>query len=296
MARINLSGMGVALITPFKEDESIDFEALSRLIEYLIQNGTDYLVVLGTTAETPTLTEEEKTEIKRFVVERTKGRIPLVLGLGGNNTRGIIDHLKKDDFSGYDAILSVVPYYNKPSQEGIYQHYSAIAQASKLPIILYNIPGRCGTNLLPETVVRLANEVPNIVAIKEASGNLDQIARLKTMVPADFAIYSGDDSLTLPILSIGGAGVISVVAHVAGKDLRRMVDAYFDGRVNEAREINRKLYDIFKTMFITSNPVPVKYALNELGIKVGGVRLPLYEANEAEKTKIKASLSALGLL
>ena len=158
MARINLSGMGVALITPFKEDESIDFEALSRLIEYLIQNGTDYLVVLGTTAETPTLTEEEKTEIKRFVVERTKGRIPLVLGLGGNNTRGIIDHLKKDDFSGYDAILSVVPYYNKPSQEGIYQHYSAIAQASKLPIILYNVPGRTGVNMNAETTLRLAKE------------------------------------------------------------------------------------------------------------------------------------------
>ena len=169
MARINLSGMGVALITPFKEDESIDFEALSRLIEYLIQNGTDYLVVLGTTAETPTLTEEEKTEIKRFVVERTKGRIPLVLGLGGNNTRGIIDHLKKDDFSGYDAILSVVPYYNKPSQEGIYQHYSAIAQASKLPVILYNVPGRTGVNMNAETTLRLAKEYPNIVAIKEAS-------------------------------------------------------------------------------------------------------------------------------
>ena len=175
MARINLSGMGVALITPFKEDESIDFEALSRLIEYLIQNGTDYLVVLGTTAETPTLTEEEKTEIKRFVVERTKGRIPLVLGLGGNNTRGIIDHLKKDDFSGYDAILSVVPYYNKPSQEGIYQHYSAIAQASKLPVILYNVPGRTGVNMNAETTLRLAKEYPNIVAIKEASGNITQM-------------------------------------------------------------------------------------------------------------------------
>ena len=185
MARINLSGMGVALITPFKEDESIDFEALSRLIEYLIQNGTDYLVVLGTTAETPTLTEEEKTEIKRFVVERTKGRIPLVLGLGGNNTRGIIDHLKKDDFSGYDAILSVVPYYNKPSQEGIYQHYSAIAQASKLPIILYNVPGRTGVNMNAETTLRLAKEYPNIIAIKEASGNITQMDDIIKNKPAD---------------------------------------------------------------------------------------------------------------
>ncbi len=175
MARINLSGMGVALITPFKEDESIDFEALSRLIEYLIQNGTDYLVVLGTTAETPTLTEEEKNGDKKICSRTYEGAYSSCPRLGGNNTRGIIDHLKKDDFSGYDAILSVVPYYNKPSQEGIYQHYSAIAQASKLPVILYNVPGRTGVNMNAETTLRLAKEYPNIVAIKEASGNITQM-------------------------------------------------------------------------------------------------------------------------
>lgn len=220
----------------------------------------------------------------------------MIAGTGSNDTHHSIELTQKAAECGVDGIMLVVPYYSKPSQEGLYQHFKTVAAATDLPIILYNIPGRCGTNLAPETVVRLANDVPNIVAIKEASGNLDQIARLKTMCPADFAIYSGDDSLTLPILSIGGAGIISVVAHVAGKDLRKMVDAYFAGNVAEAQEINMKLYDIFKTMFITSNPVPVKYALNRIGINVGGVRLPLFEANDAEKAKIDASLSDLGLL
>lgn len=288
--------MLTAMVTPFDDNLEVNYDMAAQLAEYLLEQGNDGIVVNGTTGESPTLSDAEKLEMFRTVKKAVGSRAVVIAGTGSNDTRHCIELTKQAEECGVDGIMLVVPYYSKPSQEGLYRHFKAVAAQTSLPIILYNIPGRCGTNLLPETVVRLANEVPNIVAIKEASGNLDQIARLKTMVPADFAIYSGDDSLTLPILSIGGAGVISVVAHVAGKDLRRMVDAYFDGRVNEAREINRKLYDIFKTMFITSNPVPVKYALNELGIKVGGVRLPLYEANEAEKTKIKASLSALGLL
>lgn len=288
--------MLTAMVTPFDDNLEVNYDMAAQLAEYLLEQGNDGIVVNGTTGESPTLSDAEKLEMFRTVKKAVGSRAVVIAGTGSNDTRHCIELTKQAEECGVDGIMLVVPYYSKPSQEGLYRHFKAVAAQTSLPIILYNIPGRCGTNLLPETVVRLANEVPNIVAIKEASGNLDQIARLKTMVPADFAIYSGDDSLTLPILSIGGAGVISVVAHVAGKDLRRMVDAYFDGRVNEAREINRKLYDIFKTMFITSNPVPVKYALNELGIKVGGVRLPLYEANEAEKTKIKASLSVLGLL
>lgn len=288
--------MLTAMVTPFDDNLEVNYDMAAQLAEYLLEQGNDGIVVNGTTGESPTLSDAEKLEMFRTVKKAVGSRAVVIAGTGSNDTRHCIELTKQAEECGVDGIMLVVPYYSKPSQEGLYRHFKAVAAQTSLPIILYNIPGRCGTNLLPETVVRLANEVPNIVAIKEASGNLDQIARLKTMVPADFAIYSGDDSLTLPILSIGGAGVISVVAHVAGKDLRRMVDAYFDGRVNEAQEINRKLYDIFKTMFITSNPVPVKYALNELGIKVGGVRLPLYEANEAEKAKIKASLSALGLL
>ena len=198
MSPINLSGMGVALITPFKEDDSIDFDALARLLEYQIQNGTDYLVVLGTTGETPSLTEEEKRQIQRFVVERTRGRIPLVLGIGSNNTRNVIEHLYSDDLSGYDAILSVVPYYNKPSQEGIYQHYAAIAQASPLPIILYNVPGRTGVNMTAETTLRLARDFNNIIAIKEASGNISQMDDIIKNKPHDFMVISVTMELHFP--------------------------------------------------------------------------------------------------
>ena len=278
MARINLSGMGVALITPFKEDESIDFEALSRLIEYLIQNGTDYLVVLGTTAETPTLTEEEKTEIKRFVVERTKGRIPLVLGLGGNNTRGIIDHLKKDDFSGYDAILSVVPYYNKPSQEGIYQHYSAIAQASKLPVILYNVPGRTGVNMNAETTLRLAKEYPNIVAIKEASGNITQMDDIIKNKPADFMVISG---------------VISVIGNAFPKEFSKMVRLALNGDFHNALSIHHRFTELFSLLFVDGNPAGVKCLLNAMGYIENKLRLPLVPTRITTYEKIRAVLQSL---
>ena len=275
MARINLSGMGVALITPFKEDESIDFEALSRLIEYLIQNGTDYLVVLGTTAETPTLTEEEKTEIKRFVVERTKGRIPLVLGLGGNNTRGIIDHLKKDDFSGYDAILSVVPYYNKPSQEGIYQHYSAIAQASKLPVILYNVPGRTGVNMKAETTLRIARDFKNVIAVKEASGDITQMDDIIKNKPANFDVISGDDGITFPLITLGAVGIISVIGNAFPREFSRMVRLALQGDYANALTIHHKFAELFKLLFVDGNPAGVKAMLNVMGMIENKLRLPL---------------------
>lgn len=293
---MNFGRMLTAMVTPFDENLEVNYDMAAKLAEYLLEQGNDGIVVNGTTGESPTLNDDEKVQMFRTVKQTVGERAFVIAGTGSNNTHHSIELTQKAAECGVDGIMLVVPYYSKPSQEGLYQHFKTVAAATDLPIILYNIPGRCGTNLAPETVVRLANDVPNIVAIKEASGNLDQIARLKTMCPADFAIYSGDDSLTLPILSIGGAGIISVVAHVAGKDLRKMVDAYFAGNVAEAQEINMKLYDIFKTMFITSNPVPVKYALNRIGINVGGVRLPLFEANDAEKTKIDASLSNLGLL
>lgn len=293
---MNFGRMLTAMVTPFDENLEVNYDMAAKLAEYLLEQGNDGIVVNGTTGESPTLNDDEKVQMFRTVKQTVGERAFVIAGTGSNNTHHSIELTQKAAECGVDGIMLVVPYYSKPSQEGLYQHFKTVAAATDLPIILYNIPGRCGTNLAPETVVRLANDVPNIVAIKEASGNLDQIARLKTMCPADFAIYSGDDSLTLPILSIGGAGIISVVAHVAGKDLRKMVDAYFAGNVAEAQEINMKLYDIFKTMFITSNPVPVKYALNRIGINVGGVRLPLFEANDAEKAKIDASLSNLGLL
>lgn len=293
---MNFGRMLTAMVTPFDENLEVNYDMAAKLAEYLLEQGNDGIVVNGTTGESPTLNDDEKVQMFRTVKQTVGERAVVIAGTGSNDTHHSIELTQKAAECGVDGIMLVVPYYSKPSQEGLYQHFKTVAAATDLPIILYNIPGRCGTNLAPETVVRLANDVPNIVAIKEASGNLDQIARLKTMCPADFAIYSGDDSLTLPILSIGGAGIISVVAHVAGKDLRKMVDAYFAGNVAEAQEINMKLYDIFKTMFITSNPVPVKYALNRIGINVGGVRLPLFEANDAEKAKIDASLSNLGLL
>lgn len=293
---MNFGRMLTAMVTPFDKNLEVNYDMAAKLAEYLLEQGNDGIVVNGTTGESPTLNDDEKVQMFRTVKQTVGERAVVIAGTGSNNTHHSIELTQKAAECGVDGIMLVVPYYSKPSQEGLYQHFKTVAAATDLPIILYNIPGRCGTNLAPETVVRLANDVPNIVAIKEASGNLDQIARLKTMCPADFAIYSGDDSLTLPILSIGGAGIISVVAHVAGKDLRKMVDAYFAGNVAEAQEINMKLYDIFKTMFITSNPVPVKYALNRIGINVGGVRLPLFEANDAEKAKIDASLNNLGLL
>ena len=288
--------MFTAMVTPFDENLEVDYTKAAQLAQYLLAHGNDGIVVNGTTGESPALSDAEKIKLFRTVKEAVGDKGIVIAGTGSNNTRHSIELTKEAEKCGVDAIMLVVPYYNKPSQEGLYQHFKAIAESTALPIILYNIPGRCGINLFPETVVRLANDVKNIVAIKEASGILDQVSRLRAMCPAEFAIYSGDDSLTLPILAVGGAGVISVVAHVVGDEMRQMVDAFFAGDVVTAQKFHIKLYDVFKTMFITSNPVPVKYALKRLGIDVGGVRQPLFDANDAQKAKIDECLENLNLL
>ncbi len=293
MSPINLSGMGVALITPFKEDESIDFDALALLLEYQIQNGTDYLVVLGTTGETPSLTEEEKRQIQRFVVERTRGRIPLVLGIGSNNTRNVVEHLYSDDLSGYDAILSVVPYYNKPSQEGIYQHYATIAQASPLPIILYNVPGRTGVNMTAETTLRLARDFNNIIAIKEASGNISQMDDIIKNKPHDFMVISGDDGVTFPLITLGAVGVISVIGNAFPKEFSRMVRLALNGNYNQALTIHHRFTELFSLLFVDGNPAGVKCLLNLMGMIENKLRLPLVPTRITTYEKIQDVLEKL---
>lgn len=267
--------MGVALVTPFKEDESVDYEALGRLVDYLLQNGADYLVVLGTTAETPTLTEEEKAEIKKLVVTRVRRRIPIVLGVGGNCTRAIVDKLKHDDYEGIDAILSVVPYYNKPSQEGIYQHYKAIANATKLPVVLYNVPGRTGVNMTAETTLRLARDFENIVAIKEASGNITQMDDIIKNKPKNFDVISGDDGITFPLITLGAVGVISVIGNAFPKEFSRMTRLALAGDYTSALSIHHKFTELFKLLFVDGNPAGVKAMLSMMGMIENRLRLPL---------------------
>lgn len=293
MAQINLRGMGVALITPFNEDETIDFPALARLVEYQIQNGIDYLVVLGTTAETPTLTEEEKARVRSFVIEKVAGRVPIVMGLGGNNTRAIVDSLKTQNFDGVDAILSVVPYYNKPSQEGIYQHYKAIAQATKLPVILYNVPGRTGVNMTAGTTLRLARDFDNIVAIKEASGNITQMDDIIKNKPADFMVISGDDGITFPLLTLGAVGVISVIGNAFPKEFSKMVRLALNGDFKNALPIHHRFTELFSLLFVDGNPAGVKCLLNAMGYIENKLRLPLVPTRITTYEKIRAVLQSL---
>lgn len=296
MAKINLKGMGVALITPFKEDESIDFDALSKLIEFQIQNGSDYLVVLGTTAETPTLSETEKKQILSFVIERVKGRIPIVLGVGGNNTRAIVEQLKTDDFTGVDAILSVVPYYNKPSQEGIYQHYKAIARATQLPVVLYNVPGRTGVNMSAETTLRIANEFENVVAIKEASGNITQMDDIIKNKPKDFMVISGDDGITFPLITLGAVGVISVIGNAFPKEFSRMVRLALNGDYANSLLIHHRFTELFKLLFVDGNPAGVKSILNAMGYIENKLRLPLVPTRITTFEKIREVLKELNII
>lgn len=275
MADINLKGMGVALITPFKEDESVDYEALGKLVDYQVQNGTDYLVVLGTTAETPTLTEEEKKHIIDLVVTKVNRRIPIVLGLGGNCTRAIVEKLKNENFEGIDAILSVVPYYNKPSQEGIYQHYKAIAEATTLPIVLYNVPGRTGVNMTAETTLRLAREFKNVVAVKEASGNFTQMDDIIKNKPANFNVISGDDGIAFPLITLGAVGVISVIGNAFPREFSRMVRLALAGDYDSARTIHHSFTELFSLLFVDGNPAGAKSMLNAMGFIENKLRLPL---------------------
>lgn len=284
-----------AMVTPFLDNGEVDYAEVKRLAVHLIENGNDSILVCGTTAETPTLTHEEKVNIVKIVKEAVGDRAKIVVGTGTNCTRTTIEATKEMEALGADGILVVEPYYNKPSQEGMYQHFKAVAEATSLPIILYNIPGRCGVNMTPELIARLA-QIPNIVAVKEAGGSVEQVSKIRTLVPDDFVIYSGDDSLTLPMMSVGAYGVISVAAHVAGKEIRAMIDAYVAGNVVEAAQWHKKLYPIFKSLFITANPVPVKYALSQVGFGNGKVRLPLVEANDSEKAIVFQTMKDLHLV
>ncbi|MCD7851596.1 MAG: 4-hydroxy-tetrahydrodipicolinate synthase [Parabacteroides sp.] len=295
MADINLKGMGVALITPFKEDESVDYEALGRLVDYQLQNGTDYLVVLGTTAETPTLTEEEKKNIIDLVVTKVNGRIPIVLGLGGNCTRSIVEKLKKDNFDGIDAILSVVPYYNKPSQEGIYQHYKAIAEATTLPIVLYNVPGRTGVNMTAETTLRIAREFKNVIAVKEASGNITQMDDIIKNKPANFSVISGDDGITFPLITLGAVGVISVIGNAFPREFSRMVRLALAGDYNSARTIHHSFTELFSLLFVDGNPAGAKSLLNAMGFIENKLRLPLVPTRITTFEKIRDVLNQLSI-
>lgn len=293
MINSRLKGMGVALITPFKADETIDFDALSRLVEYQIKNGTDYLVVCGTTAETPTLTEEEKEEVTRFVVEINNGRLPIVLGIGGNNTRAVIAKIQQTDLSGIDAILSVTPYYNKPSQEGLYQHYAAIAKASPLPLVLYNVPGRTGVNMTAQTTLRLANEFKNVCAVKEASGNFNQIDDIIKNKPADFMVISGDDGISFPLITLGAVGVISVIGNAFPKEFSRMVRLALQGDYASARVIHHRFTELIELLFVEGNPAGVKSMLAVMGFIENKLRLPLVPNTIVTYEKIKKVLQQL---
>jgi len=291
-----LTGMGVALVTPFKKDESIDFDALAHLIEYQINSGTNYLVVCGTTAETPTLTDDEKNEIKRFVAEQVNGRLPLVYGgVGGNNTKYLVEKLKNEDFSGYDALLSVAPYYNKPSQEGLYQHFTALAQASPLPLIAYNVPGRTGVNMTCETTLRLAHDFPQICAIKEASGIIAQIDEMIKQKPADFQIISGDDGITFPLIMLGAIGVISVIGNAFPREFSRMVRLALSGDYETARVIHHRFNELNQLLFVEGSPSGVKSVLAHFGYIENVLRLPLVPNTTATTDKINQVLDELGL-
>ncbi len=288
-----LHGAGVALVTPFNSDESVDFEALGQLIDLQINEGMDYLVSLGTTGEVATLTNDERKRIWDFTVKRVNGRLPLVAGIGGNNTAEIVEQIKQFDPTGFCAILSVSPYYNKPTQEGIYQHYKAVATASPLPIILYNVPGRTGSNITAETTLRLANDFSNIVAIKEASGNFAQFSEILRDKPAGFLLISGDDPVTLPMMSLGAAGIISVIGNALPKKVATLARLCTEGKYSEARPIHNDLLKITDLCFIEGNPAGVKYILQELGIGKDVLRLPLVPVGENVQGAIKEELKKL---
>jgi len=296
MVNVNLKGMGVALITPFKEDESVDFEALGRLVDYQLQNGTDYLVVLGTTAETPTLTCDEKKQVSEFIINKVNGKLPIVLGVAGNSTRSVVEELKTKSFKGVDAILSVVPYYNKPSQEGIYQHYQAISESTDLPILLYNVPGRTGVNMVAETTLRLARDFKNIIGIKEASGNIVQMDDIIKNKPKDFMVISGDDGVTYPLISLGAVGVISVIGNAFPKEFSRMVRLALSGDWQNALHIHHSFTELIELLFVDGNPAGVKCMLNAMGYCENKLRLPLVPTRITTFEKIRNVLQDLHIV
>jgi 4-hydroxy-tetrahydrodipicolinate synthase len=286
-------GLGIALVTPFLSDGSVDYKSLQRLVEYQIQNGADFFCILATTGETPCLTAEEKERIKNLVVELNKGRLPILMGCGGNNTAAVVEELKTADLSGIDGILSVCPYYNKPSQEGLYQHFKAIAKASPLPVVLYNVPGRTGINLKPETTVRLAKDCENIVAIKEASGSLEQVDEIIKNAPLGFDVISGDDALTFSMIASGAAGVISVIGNALPKEFSRMIRYEFRGEYEPARKIHHRFTELYSLLFVDGNPAGVKALLHEMGFIENELRLPLVPTRITTMQKMAAILKEL---
>ena len=283
-----------AMITPMNKDRSVNYRAAVDLARRLGENGSDGVVLSGTTGESPTLSFEEKVKLFSEVTDALGGQVEIIAGTGSNSTEDTIALTKAAENAGVDGIMLVTPYYNKPSQQGLYEHFRAVALQTSLPIMIYNVPGRTNTNILPETVAQLA-KIDNIVAIKEASGDLEQVSVLKTLVPDDFLIYSGDDALTLPILAVGGAGVVSVVSHLVGREIKAMITAFGVGKTEEAMEIHLQLMPLFKAMFLTTNPVPVKRALEFMGFETGPLRLPLVDLTEQETQTIKEVLSKMGL-
>ena len=293
MTNINLSGMGVALLTPFKNDESVDYEALIRMVDFLLANETDYIVALGTTAETPCLFKEEKKEITRIIVERVNGRVPIVLGIGGNCTQKIIKQFEQTDFNGISAILSAVPYYNKPSQEGIYQHYKAVAKEAPLPIVIYNVPTRTGTNMTAETTIRVAKDSNKIIAVKEASGNITQIGEIIKNKPSGFEVISGDDGLTFPIIALGGIGVISVAGNAYPKEFSRLVHFALEGDFQNARRLQAQFSELIELLFVDGSPAGIKSLLNIMGLIENKLRQPLVPVRNTTYEKISAVFNEL---
>ena len=293
MVRNIFKGLGIALITPFNEDGSVDYPTLSKLVEYQLKNGADFLCILATTGETPCLTADEKKQIKDTIVSTVHGRVPILMGCGGNNTAAIVEELKTGDFSGIDGVLSICPYYNKPSQEGLYQHFKAISAATKLPIVLYNVPGRTGVNMTAATTVRLARDCKNIVAIKEASGNLEQVDEIIKNKPSSFDVISGDDALTFPMISCGAVGVISVIGNALPKEFSKMIRLEFKGEYEAARKIHHRFTDLFSLLFVDGNPAGVKCVLSEMGMIKNILRLPLVPTRITTMQRISEILKAL---
>lgn len=293
MARNIFKGLGVALVTPFTSDGSVDFKSLTCLVEHLIDNGADFLCILATTSEAPCLSAYEKEEVKKHVIDINRGRLPILMGCGGNNTKAIVDELKNSDWRGIDGVLSVCPYYNKPSQEGLYQHFKAIAEASPLPVVLYNVPGRTGVNLKADTTVRLANDCENIIAIKEASGSLEQVDEIIKNKPARFDVISGDDALTFSMVASGAAGSISVIGNALPKEVSRMIRLEFKGEYEAARTIHHRFTELYSLLFIDGNPAGVKALLHEMGFIENVLRLPLVPTRITTLQKMTEILKTL---
>lgn len=291
MKKFDLQGTGVALVTPFHKQGNIDFTAFGNIIEHTISGGVDYLLCLGTTSEYPTLSKQEKMAIVEYTIEKVENRVPIVLGMGGNDTRSLVDEIRKTDFSSIAAILSVAPYYNKPNQKGLYTHFKAVAEASDVPVILYNVPGRCGVNISAETCVQLATDFPNIIGIKEASGNISQCMDILMNKPQGFTVVSGEDALVLPLMALGMQGVISVTANAFPKQMSELVNHCLKSNMKKARAVHEKLLPFSKAIFEEGNPVGIKAALEIMNIASSNLRQPLVKASKPLQTKLQTIIN-----